>query len=164
MGKRRKKYIPTKDDPIDELPNSLEDMFLCDEVDSSYLAQHYPTATVHFTDIKEFFEIEKITSLEELLMQDTDEIISKAEERFRGAKLQRIQKMLSARSLDGLNAIADFMGYKPMSQQTLDRIYNKAVKELIKPKDITTLHEYRVYQRTEESPARLLLWRIKHQE
>lgn len=162
MWKKRKPYIPTKDDPIDELPNSLEDMFLCDEVDSSYLAQHYPTATVHFTDIKEFFEKEKISSLEELLMQDTDEIITKAGERFQGSKLQRIQQMLSARSLEGLNAIADFMGYKPMSQQTLDRIYNKALRDHIKSQEITKLHEYRVYQWTEESPARFLLWRIKH--
>lgn len=99
MGKKRKKYVPTKDDPIDELPNSLEDMFLCDEVDSSYLAQHYPTATVHFTDIKEFFEQEKVTSLEELLMQDTDILTSKAADRFRGAKFQRIKQMLSARTL-----------------------------------------------------------------
>ncbi len=164
MWKKRKQYIPTKDDPIDELPNSLEDMFLCDEVDSSYLAQHYPNATVHFTDIKEFFEQEKISSLEELLVCDKDLIRSKAADRFRGSKFQKIDQMLSVRSLAWLNAVAEFMSYPAMSQQQFNKMYNDIVKKTIKPHSIVTLYDYFSNPWLEGNPASFLVWSVKHEE
>lgn len=125
---------------IEELPNSVEELVLCGEMDYDYIVDHFPNVSINIKDVIDVFAQSGVASMETFLCSDEDEVLRKGQ-KMSQTNHQKIRNIYAIRSLKELNKMSVLLGFTPLNQEQFDALFEREYAQHFGSKSVKEIYE-----------------------